>query len=148
MRPIYFLLLLYLLFPLIGYVQTRMCDEPATVEDNQSWNCYHAGKKLIKWGLWAGAFALLGSFLLMGLPGALLAALYDLLGLAKGVTQGDKLWPAAIMISLLWPLGIPLGLLLQQLAGRMAWQAIYPYSFWAALILWILLLGKIIPWMK
>ena len=143
MKPVYFLLLLYLLFPLLGFLQTSLCAEPMEVEANYFWNCHQAGEKLIKWGIWAGAFALFGGFFLMGLPGALLATLYELLGLTRDLTKGDRLWPAAVMIALLWPLGIPLGLLFQQLAGALAWQGIYPYSFWVVCILWIMGLGKI-----
>ncbi len=53
---------------------------------------------------------LLGGFILIGLPGALLLELlnlaYPIFGLSPLVLTGDSVWPVSIMISLLWPVTI------------------------------------------
>lgn len=84
----------------------------------------------------AAAIAMLGNIPLMGLPGALIWTLFspvvDLLptDLVKPV-EGDSVWGVAIMITVLWPISIPLGYYLSSrwygprtLARRLTWLAI------------------------
>ena len=51
--------------------------------------------------------SLVGAILLIGIPGALLLGLVDLIlrmtGTGAVLLTGDNVWPAVIMISLLWP---------------------------------------------
>jgi hypothetical protein len=56
--------------------------------------------------------------LLLGLPGAILLELPSWLGLT-GSIEGDAAWPAAILVSIVWPVFIPLGVIAKhRLASR------------------------------
>lgn len=71
---------------------------------------------LISLGI-ALAVALLGNIPLMGLPGALVWSLFLpladlLLGGVIPRIRSDALWPLVILMTLLWPISIPLGYVL------------------------------------
>ena len=60
--------------------------------------------------LLATALAILGVIPLLGLPGAFILTLaLPVFGLSEGALHPDSAWPIAIGISLLWPVGLPLG---------------------------------------
>jgi hypothetical protein len=69
-------------------------------------------KEFVKWTIIALVVAFLG-MLLMGIPGYLLLAIPAKLGLVQEI-QGDNAWPAAILLSMLWPVLFPLGILVKQ----------------------------------
>jgi len=148
MKTYYLLLFIYLLFPVIGYWQMQQPDyrtgfreAPSESEAIAVWNSRAEGKLLLKWSLWAIAFAILGLFPLMGLPGILPLAFYELTGILRGVLEGDKLWPAAIIVSILWPLGIPLGLSLRQLGLWTQTGWVGAHGPWVGLFAWLVGIG-------
>ena len=57
----------------------------------------------------AAALMFIG-LVLLGIPGAIFLEMPKWLGLVKGI-EGDGAWPAAIFVSLMWPLFIPLGVI-------------------------------------
>ncbi len=71
--------------------------------------------------VWVVCFTLsvIGGFLLIGIPGAVLVGAADWLLLMTGVgvveLSGDNVWPTVILISLLWPfLMVPVSKLMQR----------------------------------
>lgn len=88
----------------------------------------------------AAALAFLGLFPLMGLPGGLLYEkwrfAFGRVGLPKAFPelQGDRAWPAAILISLAWPWFLPLTFWI----GRLdTWTRAWPWLA-GAYVVWTL----------
>jgi|GEM_PF-4902516 hypothetical protein len=109
-----FLIIFYLLFPAIGLVQMLRHQPAIEAKANAVPSlAYQQGKRLLRWGLIAPAAALLSMIPLMGLPGAVVLAVGQFLGLGKTLLVGDKAWPAAILASLVFPLALPLGVVLK-----------------------------------
>ena len=48
----------------------------------------------------------------IGIPGAFFLDISKWLGLVKGI-EGDRAWPSAIFVSLIWPLFIPIGVIIK-----------------------------------
>ncbi|MFT3934790.1 MAG: hypothetical protein QM726_14290 [Chitinophagaceae bacterium] len=76
-------------------------------------------KELIVYSFIAGGLILIG-IVLMGMPGGLLLNIPVKLGISKAIT-GDALWPAALLLSVLWPLCLPAGVFLKN------WMASHGY---------------------
>jgi len=77
-------------------------------------------------------------FLLSGLPGGLILSLLQKAGLLRGI-QGDHVWPAAILLSILWPLCFPFAVLAKQFLlhrGYMGFTGLHI----ALGLLWIILM--------
>jgi hypothetical protein len=158
MKFYYFLAAVYLVFPMLGLVQMKICtpagddagialaEPPPAIAGG--WDCYLAGRELLKWSLWSIAFAVLGAFLFMGLPGALLIGVYSLTGIIRDKMEGDQMWPAAILASFLWPLGIPFGLLVQQLGTWAGWNLLYSHGLVSGLLIWGVSTGLILRAMQ
>lgn len=68
-------------------------------------------KELLIYTLVAAGLAIAG-LLLVGIPGQLLLDLPAKSGMVNGIS-GDNKWPAAILLSVLWPLCLPGGVLLK-----------------------------------
>src|SRR5689334_9632394 len=80
-------------------------------------------KELLVWTLVALGISVL-SVLLMGLPGALLLEIPIRLRLCRPI-KGDNAWPAALVVSVLWPIGIPVGVLVKHYLLQTAYA---PYA--------------------
>lgn len=113
----------YLIFPVIGLYQMNL-HKPnlATVTISEDGAIaseeYLQGKRLFHGGLLSIVFAFVSVIPLMGLPGAVVLTIGQFFGLGKQLLEGDKAWPAAILASILFPLGISIGLLLNIWMGR------------------------------
>jgi len=121
----------YLLFIGLGWLQQ---SQPGSLSNTS----------LLSGSLWAVGIAAIGTFVLMGLPGALLLGLYHLLGLLPARIQGDRIWPAAVIISLVWPLGLPMGQLLAWVGAIIGQAELLRWGTavgWAA---WIFAIGLLI----
>jgi|GEM_PF-2595942 len=68
-------------------------------------------KELIVYSLIAAGLAIAGA-LLAGIPGFLLLEIPVKLGICRQIS-GDGAWPAALLMSLLWPLCLPAGVFLK-----------------------------------
>ncbi len=147
MRFIIILLICYLIFPAIGFYQMRTEPHNSVTEvPMQKKSRYEQGRTLLRWGFIALGIAVGSAFILMGLPGGIIAGLLDAIGLAPGATAGDRAWPSAIIASLSLPLVIPLGIFLRQLsenAGYSNWKLfVFPIIIMIALLLLTLALRK------
>ena len=125
----------YLAIPAWGFVLMRQyapVEAIAGQADPQPDPRYLAGKELFRWGLIAIGIAVLGNIPLMGLPGMLVLALGKLTGLTARNLEGDRVWPAAILATLIFPLGISLAVLLKNLVFPEggAWVAIGFIACW------------------
>ena len=94
--------------------------------------------------LFAGAMVVLG-LVLLGLPGALIYEVAARLLLGRGADDlaADAAWPLAILMSVLWPFGVPMGWLLARLAARR--RASFPFAGRAAVLVgvecaWVMVL--------
>lgn len=63
------------------------------------------------------------SFLSLGILGALLMEVPVMLGLAKPIT-GDNAWPAALIVSILWPLFIPFGVIVKYEITKLSYTGV------------------------
>jgi len=114
------LLAAYLAIPAWGYYQMQRyapaaAAEPAAVQADPR---HEQSRQVFRWGLIAIGIAVLGNMPLMGLPGMLVLAAGKLTGLLPSLDDeedGDRMWPAAIMATLIFPLGISLGVLAKSL---------------------------------
>ena len=95
------------------------------------------------------AVAVVLGLVLLGLPGALIyeVAAHLLLGRGADDLKPDAAWPLAIVMSLFWPLGVPVGWLLARLAARC--QAGAPFAARAAVLIgvasaWVLVLALLL----
>lgn len=105
----------------------------------------------MKWALiFALALSLTGSFLLMGLPGAVLLEGWQWLASLAGIKllclKQDAAWPSAIIMSAAWPFSIPLSYLFlrRKFAGLESKQAKLIFSgllLLSSLILTLILEG-------
>lgn len=68
-------------------------------------------KELIVYSLIAAGLIVV-SLLFVGIPGAFLLQIPVRLGICNPIT-GDSAWPAAILLSILWPLCLPAGIFLK-----------------------------------
>jgi hypothetical protein len=112
------LLAAYLAIPAWGYYQMQR-HAPAEATDQtavQADSRQEQGRQVFSWGLIAIGIAVLGNMPLMGLPGMLVVGIGKLSGVLRKEVEGERLWPAAIMATLIFPLGISLGVLAKNLA--------------------------------
>jgi hypothetical protein len=133
------LLSMYLIFPVIGFVQmqaNRTVSIELSADATLRAKHYQQGKRLLIWGLLAGGFAMVSVVPLMGLPGGVVLSVGQFFGLGSELLKGDKAWPAAIFASLIFPLGIPLGLLFKNVIENNGWQRLATFSVPIVLIIW------------
>ncbi len=153
----YLLIAAYLFFPVAGFLQMRFCVSasadpvetgalsPLSGEETSAKpDCRRTGRQLLLWGGLAALFALGGFFVLMGLPGIIAVAIYELLGITSGLSEGQKMWPAALMASLLWPLGIPIGIIGSQLLARFNFSYSHTTGFFIGFLAWFIVAGFIL----
>lgn len=115
------IILVYLLFPFIGYLQYRTqkskgqeADYTLKVKDLRTTIKVPASIELMRTGLWALGITVLSIFPLMGLPGGLVIELLHYTGvLASHKLAGEDLWPAALVLSFILPFGWPLAILIR-----------------------------------
>lgn len=98
------------------------------------------------------ATLMMGGFVALGLPGAVMAwittpVLELLMGLPQGtLTAGSRAWPLVLMLSILFPLGIPLSYWL----SRMVWPDLGRWrrtlGVLAGTWVWSLLMVALIVW--
>lgn len=132
------LLSIYLIFPAIGFVQmqaNRTVSTELSADATLRAKHYQQGKRLFFWGLIAGVIALVSTVPLMGLPGGIVLSVGQIFGLGSELLEGDKACPAAIFASLIFPLGIPLGLLFKNVTENNGWQRLISFSVPIALII-------------
>lgn len=125
------LLSIYLIFPVIGFVQmqaNRTVSTEISADATLRAKHYHQGKRLFFWGLIAGVIALVSMVPLMGLPGGIVLSVGQIFGLGSELLKWDKAWPAAIFASLIFPAGIPLGLLFKNVTENNGWQRLITFS--------------------
>lgn len=101
----------------------------------------------------AASLAFLGFFPLMGLPGGLLYEkwrfVFGRVGLPKlfPELQGDRAWPAAILISIAWPWFLPLTFWIGARFGLRGWADAWPWLA-GAYVVWTLavcaILGRVV----
>ena len=113
----------YLLFPAIGLLEMQL-NQPGSAQPlsvagaapNRQAVYHQQGRQLFRVGLVVAVCAFLSFLPLMGMPGFILLAGYQAVGLIKAsFWAGDKGWPAAIIFSIIWPVGILLGLVIRNL---------------------------------
>jgi hypothetical protein len=80
---------------------------------------FHAGfayiqpfKKEMLIAVIAAVAVIFVSLMLVGLPGQLLIEISHILGTTKNISRENS-WPAAILVSLIWPLFIPIGVIIK-----------------------------------
>ena len=81
--------------------------------------------------------------LLLGIPGAILLEIPKWLGLAQGI-EGDGAWPAAILVSLMWPLFIPLGVIARHLLSTRGSMTLAKVSLWGTIVAGIVLVVTLV----
>ena len=121
----YFLLIicvLYISFPILGYLQFKKENEnlPETQRIRLSFKELRKATsdqpalQMIKWSVYAAIAAFISLIPLLGLPGGALLSLFGLFSLIpEQKMMGDKMWPIAILISILIPLGWPLAMVIR-----------------------------------
>jgi hypothetical protein len=117
------LIVAYLLFPVIGLLemQTNRPDsaQPPPVAGavpNRRAVYYQQGRQLFRVGLVVAVCTFLSVIPQMGIPGTILLAAYEKIGLIEAsFWVGDKGWPAAIFFSVIWPVGILLSIAIRNL---------------------------------
>ncbi|MFN7116504.1 MAG: hypothetical protein ACK4TA_06860 [Saprospiraceae bacterium] len=140
------LVLLYLLFPIVGFRQMQHHRSSSEVKATPSAS-YTQGKQLLVWGLVAPAIALLSIVPLMGLPGGILMSAGQLFGLNPALFAGDKAWPAAIFASLIFPLALPLGVVLKMTAENIGWKLPLLLAIGLMLLIWGAITIGLVAWM-
>ena len=99
-------------------------------------------KELVIASIVAAALMFIG-LVALGIPGAIFLEIPAWLGLAKGI-EGDGAWPAAILVSLVWPLFIPLGVIAKHQVstrGSMTWAKV---SLWGTIVAGIVLVVTLV----
>lgn len=101
-------------------------------------------KEFLTWLAIAGGIIVV-SFVLLGMPGALLLEIPPLLKLAKPIS-GDSAWPAALLLSMLWPLLLPAGVLVKHALIRNGHSS-FALAGWIGVVIGgVILLITIIYW--
>ena len=95
-------------------------------------------KELGIWTLAAACFILLG-FISAGLSGYIWLVIPEKLGLVKEIT-GDNAWPAAILMSVFWPLLLPIAVLIKHQLIKSGFASYAISGFWGAIVAGILVL--------
>ena len=85
----------------------------------------------------AAGLTVLG-LVLLGIPGAILLEMPTWLGLAEGI-EGDAAWPAAILVSLMWPMFIPLGVIAKHQLSTRGSRTLSTLSLWGTIVAGIVL---------
>ena len=76
------------------------------------------------------------SFILLGLPGGIIIGLLQKIGIGNNI-QGDNLWPAALYVSLFWPLCFPIALLTKQYLIQQEYVGYAFLGLWSSGLLWM-----------
>lgn len=96
---------------------------------------------LLRSSLWALGLAVVGFFPLMGMPGMLVWGFYVLTGMARKDRPADQVWPTAIILTLVWPIGLPLGILLHQGGLVIGWAVPVWMAMGTGVLIWISIFG-------
>lgn len=113
---------LYVILPILGYWQFKKenqnLSEPQRIGLNfkmmRKATSDQPALQLIKWSVYAAIAAFISIVPLLGLPGGALLSLFGLFKLIpEHEMMGDKMWPIAILVSILIPLAWPMALLLR-----------------------------------
>jgi hypothetical protein len=89
-------------------------------------------KSLLVASVVAGVLMFVG-LLLLGIPGAILLEIPTWLGVAKGI-EGDGAWPAAILVTLVWPMFIPLGVIARHLLSTRGFTTLAKVALWGTIV--------------
>jgi len=145
MNVLMFLTLGYLGLGIYGYKQMKAGTKSDIVElsmvdaSPEVWQ-YHNGKKLFKWTLIGAAIGFVGFFPLMGMPGALVMELAELIGWSPKESLGDNTWPLAIMMSIILPIIIPVCIFTSQKMMMAGYGSIKSIVVLTMVVSWLLVL--------
>lgn len=80
--------------------------------------------------------ATMAGILLLGLPGALLYQAFSPLEYRGGfnAVKPDAAWPIAVIVSLLWPWGIPIASNLARRMARKGWVLLFVEIVWISIV--------------
>lgn len=96
--------------------------------------------QLLKWSVLASLAAFLSIVPLLGLPGAMLINVFSLFELVpESKLSGDNMWPVAITLSLLMPLGWPVAIAIRNTMA-LFWNLHYHFLVKIVIIFWFILL--------
>ena len=122
------LLVAYLLFPIIGLIEMQTNRPGSSAQPTSTSGAgvgaapdrravyYRQGRQLFRVGLLVPVCAFLSVIPLMGMVGMVLFVLYAKIGLLDiSLFPGDKAWSAAILFSVIGPVGLLLGLAVRNL---------------------------------
>lgn len=138
------IILVYLLFPMVGYIQYKHQknkgqnqDYTFKMKDLRTRIKVPDSIGLMRTGIWALAFTVLSIIPLMGLPGGLFIELLHYSGLlATEKFTGEALWPMALILSFILPFGWPLAVYIRNMyAGY--FQKHSSLLFWIVIGLWL-----------
>ncbi len=113
---------LYVILPILGYGQFKKENQNLSESQRIGLNFKMLRKatsdqpalQMIKWSVYAAIAAFLSIVPLLGLPGGVLLSLFGLFKLIpEHEMMGDKMWPIAILVSMLIPLAWPIALLVR-----------------------------------
>jgi hypothetical protein len=95
-------------------------------------------KEFITWTLIAMGLAFVG-VISMGMIGALFLTIFTKLRIFHEI-KGDNAWPAAIVVSVLWPLWLPIGILVKHQLMKLGYMDYATMSFYGTIVIGITLL--------
>jgi hypothetical protein len=113
---------LYIFFPILGYLQFK--KENLSFPESQRIRLSfkelrkatfdQTALQMIKWSVYAAIAAFISLIPLLGLPGGALLSVFGFFNLIpEQKMTGDKMWPIAILVSILIPLAWPVALLVR-----------------------------------
>ncbi|MBK9107654.1 MAG: hypothetical protein IPM92_04540 [Saprospiraceae bacterium] len=138
------IILVYLLFPILGYVQYKQQkskglepDYTFQTKDLRSKVKVPGSIELMRSGLWALAVTVLSIIPFMGLPGGLFIELLHFIGLLPADKfAGEDLWPMALLLSFILPFGWPLAVWFRNTTVN-SFQISSSILFWSVFLIWI-----------
>ena len=100
------------------------------------------GRKIGVASITAAVLIFLG-LLLLGIPGAILLELPKWLGIVRGI-DGDGAWPAAILVTVVWPMFIPLGVIAKHLLSARGSTKLAHVALWGTIVAGIVLVVTLV----
>ena len=99
-------------------------------------------KEFLRASMIAAGLMVIG-LVLLGIPGAVLLEMPTWLGLAKGI-EGDAAWPAAIFVSLIWPMFVPLGIVAKHQLSSRGSRILSTLCLWGTIVAGIVLVVTLV----
>ncbi len=150
-----FLAIGYLVFPAFGAFKMHQVKKAFSIEQTEQETlptykeepAWKAARQIRNMGLIGLSIAIFGCIPLMGLPGMLLLIPGELSGITGSVLSGnasDRAWPAAILMTLIFPIALPAGVAL----GHWLEKGAYGLVFWSVILAWWIIALLIIRMMN